>query len=332
LKYFIPLLGVFFFLCGSYYLKMNGTVHQPKKLSVIENSVAEFPASLILVNVGNSEITNEDLEFEFKLHAKGIEKTDELTPIPDLGDHTENELSPLKSRLVSFMIERKLLYNFVQEDKKFDYENPGRFVSCLNDWLEAVEKSDEFKNKFDQQRLKTRLCERSIVQQYMEENIFNDITIAEGEIVEYYKNNLKKFRHPAKVEIRHILVASERDAKRVRSKLRRKNFSQMAREKSISPEASKGGKLGPFAKSEMPQVFSSAFNMRRGRVSNIIKSKYGYHFMMVEKKYKAVDQSLLEATDKIIEALTERKRSEIYQKWVESAISSIPIKSPKPLW
>ena len=112
------------------------------------------------------------------------------------------------------------------------------------------------------------------------------------EVERYYTENLKKFEQPERVKIRQIVLPSEREAKRVRGKIKSNNFEELARKYSITPESEKGGLLGPFSKGQMPRVFDVAFSMRLGEVRGILKSTYGFHIIKIEEKMKPRKLSL----------------------------------------
>ena len=62
------------------------------------------------------------------------------------------------------------------------------------------------------------------------------------------------------------------------------DFSKLAKEKSIGPAAKKGGDLGYFNKGDFQAEFETVLlNLKPGEISEIVKSKVGYHiFKRVE--------------------------------------------------
>ena len=284
-----------------------------------------------LVEVAGTPIDSEDLEWEYNLHVKGMTGTGEMTPIPDLGGKLERELSPLKQSLLSGMIERKLLFKYLQLDKKFDIEDPSRFTSCLKEWQTTIELNPEqFQSNRSKELLKNRLCERSIVLQYAESRIFPLATPTDGQITEYYKNHQPEFRIPPTAIVRQVVLVDEPHAKKIKQEINQHNFQNMARQHSITPEGeADGGKVGPFAKGDVPAVFDVSFEMQPGQISEILKSTYGFHIIMLQEKRPKRVLSLKEATPKIRVALFAKRKEEEYRKWLEAALNSIPITSPR---
>ena len=77
----------------------------------------------------------------------------------------------------------------------------------------------------------------------------------------------------------HILVKTEEEAKEIKMLLEQgKDFSEIARERSKGPNAKKGGDLGPINKGDLlPELDSAIRKLKKGEISDIIKSELGYH-------------------------------------------------------
>lgn len=320
---------------GAYVWKIanTGRLMHASEPSSIPQSQTE--STSVLVYVEGEAVTSDDLDFEYSLHTKGVFDSEALIPIPDLGSRYEKELAPLAESLLSAIIERKMLYNLVKRDESFDSDNPSRYSECIGDWQEAMKHTKNDQPVIptrDSGRLKQRLCERSLILQYLEEKLFAGITVDEAESVAYYRDHKSDFEKPARVVIRQIVLASEREAKRARHGLNRYNFAQRARELSITPEAERGGVLGPFSRGQMPRVFDVAFTMRRGDIYGILKSTYGFHLIMLEKKMPKQSLGLEEALPQINQILKKKKQEQAYRDWIEHGLNTVHIKPPKQLW
>lgn len=325
------------FLSGVYAWRIQRTGH---KIDSETTDHGELRRRTTLVVIGGSPLSTEDIEFEYSMLTEEVRKgmTQEgkeapsLVAIPELGDKTDRELSPLKHRLASQIIERKILYKYIEQEKKFDIQDPARFSSCLKEWDDAINQSKMFGEKGDQDRLKKMLCEKSIVSQYLQERPFALAIVSDAEVQDYYKKHQKEFRAPEQVVIRHIAFPSESEAKAIKREVNQSNFSSLASKLSISPEKEKGGLMGPYSQGQLPQVFDIAFSMRPGEIRGILKSTYGFHYIMLERHIPKQDLSLAQASPKIRELLATKKKEEMYQKWVEQALNVVTVVTPKPLW
>lgn len=99
------------------------------------------------------------------------------------------------------------------------------------------------------------------------------------------------------VHARHILVATEDEAKAIKAELDAgKDFAELAKEKSTDPSAQQnGGDLGFFSKGMMVKPFEdAAFSMEVGAVSAPIKSDFGWHVIKLEEKRQSKPPTLEE--------------------------------------
>ncbi len=94
-------------------------------------------------------------------------------------------------------------------------------------------------------------------------------------------------KQPPEQEIhaRHILVATEDEAKAVLKRLRAgEDFAKVAAEVSKDP-AGEGGDLGWFTKDRMaPEFAEAAFKLEPGQISEPVKTQFGWHIIQVEGK------------------------------------------------
>lgn len=85
------------------------------------------------------------------------------------------------------------------------------------------------------------------------------------------------------VDANHILVATEEEATKVLSEINGgKSFEDAAREYSTDGSASEGGPLGYFGKGSMVAEFEEvAFSLEKGKISEPVKTQFGYHIIRV---------------------------------------------------
>jgi peptidyl-prolyl cis-trans isomerase C len=103
-----------------------------------------------------------------------------------------------------------------------------------------------------------------------------------------YEEASKQITGEEEVHARHILVETEDDAKAVKAELDKgADFAELAKKKSKDPGASDGGDLGFFTKDQMvPEFSQAAFSLEPGKISDPIKSQFGWHIIKVEEKRK----------------------------------------------
>src|SRR5579864_9226792 len=101
-----------------------------------------------------------------------------------------------------------------------------------------------------------------------------------------YDESAKQISGEQEVHARHILVETEDEAKAIKAELTKgADFAELAKKKSKDPGAADGGDLGFFTKDQMVPEFSAvAFALEPGKISDPVKSKFGWHVIKVEEK------------------------------------------------
>src|ERR1700742_3182086 len=101
-----------------------------------------------------------------------------------------------------------------------------------------------------------------------------------------YEEASKQISGEQEVHARHILVETEDDAKAIEEELKKgADFAELAKKKSKDPGASDGGDLGFFTKDQMvPEFSAAAFALEPGKISDPVKTQFGWHIIKVEEK------------------------------------------------
>lgn len=153
--------------------------------------------------------------------------------------------------------------------------------------MKIVAKAAEDKKIADREDFKTRLA-------FARNRLLMDNLLAvEGKAAttdeamkKVYEDAAKQITGEQEVHARHILVETEAEAKAVEEELKKgADFAELAKKKSKDPGAADGGDLGFFTKDQMVPEFSAvAFALEPGKISDPVKSQFGWHVIKVEEK------------------------------------------------
>ncbi|HLS54367.1 MAG TPA: peptidylprolyl isomerase [Tissierellaceae bacterium] len=148
----------------------------------------------------------------------------------------------------------------------------------------------------------------------------DDIEISDDEIKDYFDKNRENFEQEEQVRARHILVDTEEEVKEVQEKLAQgEDFEELAKEYSKDTSAQMGGDLGFFHRGEMIKEFEEvAFSLEIGKISEPVKSDFGYHIIRVDERKEAKEADFAEHKDLIREILFEDKLPAVYQEWYQA--------------
>ncbi|MBI5810088.1 MAG: peptidylprolyl isomerase, partial [Deltaproteobacteria bacterium] len=150
------------------------------------------------------------------------------------------------------------------------------------------------------------------------------VKVTDDGVKAYYGLNKGRFYAPPQALARHILITPDgADADREKAKndarakaeeiLRRvksgESFASLAKKYSkdtVSAEA--GGGLGWFPRGVMVREFEDAvFSLKKGEVSGIVETQFGFHIILLEDKREAREQPLEEVEAGIRETLAKDK-------------------------
>jgi parvulin-like peptidyl-prolyl isomerase len=182
----------------------------------------------------------------------------------------------------------------------------------------------EFDRMLVDKGLTTEDWQRMLNEELLVEKVFDRVvrdkaTVSEADIEAYFAAHRQSFIRPERVRARQITVNDESEGRRILERLRQgMPFQEAARRFSISPDAEQGGELGIFARGEMPEAFDLAvFDLPAGRISELIKSEYGYHIFLVEEHLPALKPDLKTVREEIIAILRRRKEEIVYHNWLQ---------------
>ncbi|MFI8684796.1 peptidylprolyl isomerase [Rossellomorea sp. NPDC077527] len=146
------------------------------------------------------------------------------------------------------------------------------------------------------------------------------VSITDDQIKEYFEANKDSFAQAEQVEASHILVDDEETAKEVKAKLDDGGeFAELAKEYSTdTSNAESGGELGYFGKGEMVTEFDDkAFSMKKGEISEPVKTEFGYHIIKVTDKKEAKEAVLADHKDEIKDTLFDQALQTEYGTWLQ---------------
>ena len=215
-----------------------------------------------------------------------------------------------------------------QEATRFNVKaNEARVARALQAVEEAAGGRDKLEASLaragtDLDRLVWMLRQTDQAKVFIETRIQPSIEVSDEEIASFYAEHRDaRFTTPERVRARHIVIAATRgaDAESVAAAEARaaaararieagEAFDAVARDVSEGPTASTGGDLGWFTRSEMvPEFAEVAFSLETGVMSDVVRSSYGFHVILVEEREAASPQPLEEVAGSIRRAIVFQK-------------------------
>ncbi len=142
----------------------------------------------------------------------------------------------------------------------------------------------------------------------------------EAEAKENYEKNKAQYATPESIHLHHILVATEKESKDVLDRLKKgEKFADVATQVSICPSKVKGGNLDWLPRGSLvPEIEEVAFSMKDGQVTGPVKSKFGYHVLLLQEKKAPQENSFDQVKEYIIEQVRFQKQQEHYEKLADT--------------
>jgi peptidyl-prolyl cis-trans isomerase C len=147
-----------------------------------------------------------------------------------------------------------------------------------------------------------------------------------------YDEAVKQVAPEQEVHARHILVATEDEAKTIEALLKKGgDFAALAKEKSKDPSAADGGDLGYFTKEQMvPEFAEAAFKLDKGQISDPVKTQFGWHIIKIEDKRMKPTPTFDEVKSQLQTYVEHRAQADMVQKLRSAANIERLDKPPAP--
>src|SRR5712672_934153 len=241
-----------------------------------------------------------------KVNGSEIRKSDLVLAEEELGPSlAQMDPATKKENVLSFLIDMKIVAK-AAEDKK-------------------VEDSQEFRKRLDFTR--NRLLMDTLLGHE------GKTATTDEAMKKVYEEASKQITGEQEVHARHILVETEDEAKAIAEELKKGgDFADLAKKKSKDPGAADGGDLGFFTKEQMVPEFSAvAFTLEPGKVSDPVKSQFGWHIIKVEEKRARKAPDFEQVKAQIETYVTRKAQAEYVAKLRDSAkIERMDVAAAKP--
>jgi Parvulin-like peptidyl-prolyl isomerase len=250
-------------------------------------------------------------------------------------DQGKQDVLDQEKQTLQSLIEARIFEQKAKELKLFkdEAEIESGITAKKDELIKAYETEDALNKYLEQSKISADMLKKllrvQVVGQKVYDNMIKDIAVTDDEIQKYYDQNKTTLtEQPNTMEVSHILVATEQEAKDIKAKLDKgEDFAALAKQYSTDTGSKDaGGSLGEiqYNDSNYDQTFMvAAMALKAGEVSQPVKTTYGYHIIKVTKKNEYPILTFDKAKDSIKEQLLYNKQEETYTNtlntWKEAA-------------
>jgi foldase protein PrsA len=242
-------------------------------------------------------------------------------PFPKPGS---TEYEQLKGQAITFLIQRA---EFEQEAEDLGIKISDDDVDKRIDQLKKQfygGSEQKYKRTLAQQGLTEEQAKGEVRAQLVSEELFKKITgdvkVSDKQIREYYDSHKSQYQQPASRDVRHILVQKKALADQLDAQVKRgANFAALAKKYSKDPgSASNGGKLTVTKGQTVPAFDKTAFSLKKGQISQPVKTQYGYHIIQALSGVKPPQKTPLGKVESSIrQQLEDQQKRDAMTKWVD---------------
>jgi len=157
---------------------------------------------------------------------------------------------------------------------------------------------------------------------------------SQDDIERYYEENKEQFRSADQVRVAHIVkyvdwqtdeATAYNAIKQAQEELKNGASFEVVVDKHTDC-ADRGGDLGHVSQGQMVEEFEDVvFNLSIGQVSDIFRTRFGFHIAKVYDRKPGVIASLNEVKKEIVDELTYQRRDEVINEFIDQLKSKAKI-------
>ncbi|MFL2948735.1 MAG: peptidylprolyl isomerase [Nitrospinales bacterium] len=265
----------------------------------------------IVLEINDEKVTSK----QFKKMLAGQQKIFRVQNIQEL---KPEELSWFKNRVLDEVVKETLISqeisknNITIDQNEFNKVLNQKREGYVEDALEKILVLEKVSREDWENSIKNTALTNKLIQ----EHVNSKVSVSEKEMREYFDKS-DEFHKKEQVRALHIMVESEEEIRNIQKEIRRKQktFSRLAKQYSLGPEGIQGGDLGFFEAGQMPEEFDDVFKLKINKISDIIRTPYGFHLFKVVGKVQERKMDFEESKSSIKKILLRDLQDKAFQKW-----------------
>ena len=184
-------------------------------------------------------------------------------------------------------------------------------------------------NETEEYKAGLEQLEKDLLTQMTINKVLSEVTVTDEDAKKYYKENKTQFDQPATVSAKHILVDTEELCSEVKERIENGelSFEDAAKEYSTCPSNAQGGSLGVFGRGMMvPEFEDAAFELELEKISEPVKTQFGYHLVKTESKNEATVAKFEDVKEQIIGNLMQQAQQSKYAQLMKELEAKYQVK------
>jgi peptidyl-prolyl cis-trans isomerase C len=288
-----------------------------------------------VARVNDQVILRQDLDREMKLVALQLTRQGRSADVSQMQRYRGNIRETMINRAL-------LLQKAATEEINVRESLVGKAVDAFKETFDDEKAYNRALTRmgFGEEAFQQKVRDGLIVKTLIDKEVIQKTAVSDQEVREYYDSNPAQLQRPEQVKAAHILTPLPEGAGKEKQdqalaaiqalKVRLdsgENFAVLAMEHSDCPSKAKGGDLGFFGREQMVVPFSeAAFALEPGQVSDVVKTRFGYHLIRVTEKRMAETRAFNDVKAAISAHLRREKEGAKIEAYLEKLKARADIK------
>jgi len=218
------------------------------------------------------------------------------------------------------------MYSALNDEMREGYDKNGGKIALLDNYIKKrLVLQEAMKRNFESDpsvQRELREAHDAVLFDRFTRDVIAAGVVTDADIQGYYAAHLKDYQRPEMIKARHIMATPDEGTGVVNTtesnaitreqalakmegialqlRTRQATFQDVATKYSEDGSATVGGDLGWFPKGKMvPEFEVIAFSLKKGELSHVVETPFGYHVILVEDRKEAGVAPLSEVRDQI---------------------------------
>src|SRR3990172_10170452 len=250
-------------------------------------------------------------------------------------DLKDDDIYRVEKEVLNEMVEERLMLQFAKDNNikvsDDDVKAAIEDIKKQNNFTDEMLEKELNKENITLNDYKERLREQITVSKVINYEVRSKVQVDEKDVKKYYDEHRDELATPEEIRVRHIMFAYSEDMDSQKEEIIKKkafdilnrikqgeDFASLASMYSEDASAKNGGDLGYFTKGKMIKVFEdTAFALKKGEVSDVIKTSFGYHILKYEDRREAGFKPLEDVSREIERRIFNEKIKSLKDAWVK---------------
>ncbi|WP_052464913.1 peptidylprolyl isomerase [Geoalkalibacter subterraneus] len=296
-------------------------------------SYAVAAQSPVIAQVGEVEISDFELSLQMQRSMP--------MQVGFHGKVSSDRMAEIRQKNLDELIERAYRVNWAR-DHEIAVET-ARIEEAMKPFMRGYSSVDEMKSAVGDDvyaSLRAWVYRGLLAQQAEQAYLQGRIDVSDRQVEAYYEENKERFFRPRQFQASHILIkvdpaANEQEREQLHARAQElaararagEDFYDLAYFNSDDKRRFVGGDLGTFHEGQTVKAFEDAvIKMQPGEISDPVRTRFGYHIIMLTAVEEARQMRFDEMEDKIRTDLEQKQRDALLETWANELREKYPLK------